>query len=298
MHNLSYQAKPVKLIIEKTPFDIRIKEQGFFKSTGVFKPDQAGNKQEIKEFSLRAQKNARLKFRSAAQGMVTVFCLTYPIEMRGDLDGREIKRHFDTFMKAFKRQYGKDTRYVWVLEFQKNGNPHYHVMTDYCPGDIEEMDAWCRQKWFDIVDSCLEKHFHNGLRSLEFIRTNQGCADYMAAYLNKHEQKQVPSHFQGVGRFWGGSRNAWLIETEEIEFEDTFLGTTQARAMVRTFRKYRSAKLRQVAKVTGKKYRHKRTGGGFISWSGRSAWDKIMEFEQGVFNPSSNQKQPFQGLPG
>lgn len=85
------------------------------------KPNQVvkPTKSAITEFSIKSQRNCKFKFDSASRGMTSAICLTYPLEMRDELDGRRIKKHFKAFILAYLRKFGLDGRYFWVLEFQK-----------------------------------------------------------------------------------------------------------------------------------------------------------------------------------
>src|SRR5438270_3056637 len=43
---------------------------------------------------------------------------------------RYLRRVFNKFRVYLLRKYGKSIKYIAVLEFQKNGNPHLHVLVD------------------------------------------------------------------------------------------------------------------------------------------------------------------------
>ena len=337
MINLSQQVKPVKVIFEATPDDIRVKEQGFFKAGNIDRLLE-GTKNKITSFGLRGQKNCRFKFRSASRYMKTVLCLTYAEELKGILDGRKIKRHLDVFLKALKRKFGKNLRYLWILEFQSNGNPHFHMMTDIKPKHIRQFRRWVAETWYEIVDSKLEKALHAGT-SADWIHSDIGCADYMASYLSKQHQKTVPNGFDNVGLFWGGSRNAWSIQKHEFDFPDTFAGINEARRFLRTLKNLRSSKLRLASQVNKAKslliikdleiklaefkqscdfdecfllhrkieklknksflYKLKKRSGGFILWSGRQAWNQIMMYQTGLVSDDFKiDSKLFYGLPG
>ena len=77
---------------------------------------------------------------------------------------------FDPFLQAL-RQYVKMENYAWRLEFQKNGNVHYHIVTDsYCDY------FYIKQRWNTI----LEKHgyisdYRNKMSSMSWT-------EYRSAY--------------------------------------------------------------------------------------------------------------------
>lgn len=270
------------LLIEKSANHVRVTEKNFYLSRQHDLPETKsskvrGIKQSITDFSIKAQRNCKFKFDSASRGMTSTICLTYPLEMREELDGRRIKKHFKAFILAYLRKFGLDGRYFWVLEFQKNGNPHFHIVTD-CKADITTQREFVAARWYKIVGSGLQKALKAGT-SCDLVRSQAGVASYIAGYLKKANQKQVPDNFHNVGRFWGGSRNAFEIETQVHEFEDSMDGIAAARRALRQFKKYKSAKLRQVSKETGVRYKLPKPGGGFVCWGGRSAFEMLMEWE-------------------
>lgn len=271
------------LYIEKSSNHVRVIEKNFFlgkQHDSQPKPPSKldlPTKSAIKEFSIKSQRNCKFMFDAASRDMSTAICLTYPLELREKLDGRQIKKNFKAFILAYLRRFGLSGRYIWVLEFQKNGNPHFHLLTD-CKADISIQREFVAGRWFKIVGSGLEKHLMAGT-SCEFVRSRVGVASYMASYLKKADQKQVPDNFHNVGRFWGGSRNAFEVEAEVHHFDDSFSGIASARRALRLFRRYKSSVLRGLSRRNGVKYKLPKPGGGFVCWSGRSAFEKLMEWE-------------------
>lgn len=51
--------------------------------------------------------------------------------------------YFNQFLTEI-RQRTKMSNYVWRLEFQKNGNVHYHIITDTYLDYFEVLNIWCR----------------------------------------------------------------------------------------------------------------------------------------------------------
>lgn len=300
--------KTVTLIIEKTSNHVRIREKNFFllrqhdlqeskSDLEVYEERNAlrlrryhddpepesiesSTRGCISGFSYKSQTNCNFKFDSASRDMSTTICLTYPLELREKLDGRLIKKHFKAFILAYLRKFGLSGRYIWVLEFQKNGNPHFHLVTD-CKADIKAQREFVAARWYKIVGSGLEKALRAGT-SCEVVRSRAGVAAYMASYLKKANQKQVPDNFANVGRFWGGSKHAFEVETTFRCYENSMEGVAAARRAVRSFRKYKSAKLRDISRKTGIRYKLPKPSGGFVCWSGRNAFDQLMMFYEGL----------------
>jgi len=275
-------AKCPTLLIEKSANHVRITEKHFFlgRQHDLPEPEESkvkATKSAITEFSIKSQRNCKFKFDSASRGMTSAICLTYPEELRDKLDGRIIKKHFKAFILAYLREFGLDGRYFWVLEFQRNGNPHFHIVTD-CKADIKAQRDFVAARWYKIVGSGLQKHYKAGT-SCELVRSQAGVASYIAGYLKKANQKEVPESFNNVGRFWGGSRNAFEIEMHTSHFEDSMEGVAAARRALRLFRRYKSSKLRELSRQNGIRYKLPKAGGGFVCWSGRSAFEKLMEWQ-------------------
>lgn len=266
----------VGLVTEETPEDVR------FKIVGLHPRNMKkvnSRRSAVGEFSIKSQQNCRLHFSSACHKMNTVITLTYPLELREVLDGRLIKRHLDRFFKCLKRFYGEETIYVWVLEFQKNNNPHFHILTNIFESDLKEFRLWVSQTWFRIVGSNLVKHLNAGT-NCELIRDNSKVAIYMSSYLKKAEQKQVPVNFKNVGRFWGGSRGVFdIVKTvETIEDTSDYSAVYSLMRKIKDFRKLHHLRLKKASKINGIKY-HLRSGGGFILWGGASAYRAMTKGE-------------------
>jgi hypothetical protein len=81
---------------------------------------------------------------------------------------------------------------IYMWEFQESGAIHMHILCNN-PLDWEELSA----KWFRIVGSEDKNHLAYGVR-IEPIRD----LNRIISYLAKIEQKDVPSDYEGMGRFW------------------------------------------------------------------------------------------------
>jgi hypothetical protein len=99
--------------------------------------------------------------------------------------------------------------YLWFLEFQQRGAPHFHILTDWpLPKNRGNKVLWysrIAKRWYDIVDSGDEKHLQAGTRT-ETLRSKEGGARYAVKYAQKMKQKKVPQGYEDVGRFWGHTR--------------------------------------------------------------------------------------------
>lgn len=137
----------------------------------------------------------------------TMITLTYPLEFPSN--GKEVKRHLDAFLKWLRRETG-GMSYLWFLEFQRRGAPHFHIIYDtpFPRKRVAQRDLRWRVSttWYRIVGSNDPKHLQAGCRT-ERIRTEHGARNYCVKYAFKMKQKTVPEGYRDVGRLWGASRD-------------------------------------------------------------------------------------------
>lgn len=123
--------------------------------------------------------------------------LTYPSEF--ETDGKTVKAHLNKFL-TWMRKAKPGVQYLWFLEFQRRGAPHFHILLDM-PLDRQKVS----ERWFDHVNSGDVKHIRAGT-NVERIRKPDGARRYAVKYSMKMKQKKVPKAYRNVGRFWGNSR--------------------------------------------------------------------------------------------
>lgn len=138
--------------------------------------------------------------------------LTYPNEYSNN--GVEVKYHLNRFTKFLK---SKNCQYTWVIEFQKRGAPHFHLITDTY---IDKKEV--SNEWFNIVNSGDLRHLEAGTRTERLRLGRVGAKSYVRKYINKSEQKEVPEEYKNVGRFWGHSDAEYNKEVLEIDQEEAF----------------------------------------------------------------------------
>jgi hypothetical protein len=170
--------------------------------------------------------------------------LTYPAEF--PRDGRIVKAHLEALLKRLKRRY-PGIVYLWVLEFQERGAPHYHIVVSCRVGK-----GWLSQAWYEIVGSGEPAHLRAGTR-VSAVRSNVGMAGYFAKYLGKRKQKAVPSGFVSPGRMWGCSRG---ISRPVLEFVLEGAQLVEAQRLFRKLLASRGCRSRRV-------FRHGRGGVAF-----------------------------------
>lgn len=152
----------------------------------------------------------------------SMITLTYPSEFPTDQE--RIKRDLDVFLKALRRKTHSAFSYLWVLEFQKRGAPHFHIWVTHDfsqksdlvelkrkapkqPALVSmEMHNWCAETWYDIVGSNDAKHLRAGT-CWELVRKIDGARRYIVKECAKKHQKKLPEGWNSAGRWWGASRD-------------------------------------------------------------------------------------------
>jgi len=159
----------------------------------------------IIKFSFSSQRRLKDKLLNCMWMMKAECTLTYPNEYSSD--GLVIKNHLKQFTQWLTRLGYK---WLWVLEFQERGAPHFHFAID---GDLDKQVL--AERWYKIVNSGDEKHLRAGT-SINRIRRQYGYGRYLSKYYGKLKSKEVPVEYQNVGRFWGASNRIDGNEVTEI----------------------------------------------------------------------------------
>jgi len=195
---------------------------------------------EIALLSKRSLNRLALLVRSSGVKWTSVMTLTYGVNYPHD--GRVSKKHLNAFFVAARREFGS-FEYFWVLEFQLRGAVHFHIATTLPEPDIFQREVlahiWSRISqegdWpyakFDPYDdsnwardllytrsACYSVHVHP--KAWEKVRSDDGMGRYLAKYANKLKQKEVPTWYRNVGRFWGVSRGVTMPEGQDFYGND------------------------------------------------------------------------------
>lgn len=156
-----------------------------------------GPRGELREWSRDSRKRLMFYAANTEIKFQTMLTLTYP---NVESDGREVKKHLNHFLTRLRQKYSP-VSYLWFLEWQKRGAPHYHVLTSCY---VEH--HWLASVWYAIVDSGNPDHLKAGTRA-EALREEEGGKRYAVKYAAKMYQKEVPDGYRNVGRMWGCSRD-------------------------------------------------------------------------------------------
>lgn len=150
----------------------------------------------------------------------SMITLTYPVNY--PISGKEAKGDLNAFLVALKRHH-KGVRYIWFMEFQERGAPHFHILLDQSRpprSEVRKMsEIWCNivapVDWrysrlsdryeLSLRDAC--EYFNYRDEFWENQKKPDGLAHYAVCYATKLEQKKPPEWFNLTGRFWGSSRD-------------------------------------------------------------------------------------------
>jgi hypothetical protein len=136
---------------------------------------------------------------------INFITLTLPAP-QGSVTDKELKQ------KCLKQwlEYWKDKlpgmSYVWRAERQKNGNLHFHLVTDRYIHYKAIRDTWNRcLKPTGLIDAFQAKHGHPHPNSTDVhaVKNVRNLGAYIAKYMSKTESKAQPID----GRVWDCSKN-------------------------------------------------------------------------------------------
>lgn len=129
----------------------------------------------------------------------------------------DMQRMREAFFDRLRRE--GVVRHHWVMEFQKDGTPHLHMMiyfpADWSKGDPTRAVLW---HWTEVAD-----HTGASLRGQHVVPVHalSGWLQYLAkhgARSAEHYQRSMPSGWENPGRMWGKS-GEWPTLEEAFEID-------------------------------------------------------------------------------
>jgi hypothetical protein len=155
----------------------------------------------VYEFTTKSKANLKHICDNSGHRVKSQLCLTYHAPF--PTDGKASKRHLNRFLKVLNRRF-PGLGYIWVLEFQERGAPHYHLFLTIEPNrEIQEKLATA---WVRITNGTPEQHEWH-MRRATWKEWKMSSAYALKQYAVKAAQKDVPPEYVNVGRFWGNSQN-------------------------------------------------------------------------------------------
>lgn len=207
----------------------------------------------------KASRLRLLRFLAACQepprAMVT---LTYPKDYPSAADSKEDLRRFGRCLHRAAGGLGEATGFLWRLELQRRGAPHFHVLLWHTPGlawpklrtgrrvgwrsALAKYDAAVLTKREDSVSarspvvamiSCLSAIWYNSRRGsgmagltngvdVRLVRNPRQATAYVSKYMAKPTADDGSSPASAdasrVGRHWGYSGDRGLLRQEPLAF--------------------------------------------------------------------------------
>jgi hypothetical protein len=205
-YRLEVYREDCKLIAIQERLSTDVQTSGLYKG----RKKGGGKKTKIRELTPKVKRTIKFHMNNTKMEFKNMITLTYPKEFPSD--GEKVKYHLKKFLQFMTRQKAS---YIWFIEFQERGAPHFHILTDTF---IEKEKV--SERWYKIVDSKDEKHLLAGTKCETIRKGREGMKSYMRKYVTKTEQKEVPVNYQNVGRFWGKSKEVLEKEVVEIDREE------------------------------------------------------------------------------
>lgn len=103
----------------------------------------------------------------------------------GSVSMGESKKHLAYFFTKLRRKQ-KGLKYIWVLEFQGNGNIHYHILTNF-KINIDTSKYRKSEKHKKVEREFAEEFWRHGFVDIRDLNKegNTNVARYLTAYITK-----------------------------------------------------------------------------------------------------------------
>lgn len=162
---------------------------------------------DIKNFSENSRRRcqkllAKIKFSSygAPIFLTTTFHNIFPN------DQQDLKKLLDNFLRSCQRTKYK-FHYVWRLELQKRGAPHFHFiilpLKSLDTNQSKSFKRYIKSKWLHFLK---DNSYNTFLFACKFIdiENKTGLRSYISKYVSKIDNQEKQ---KSLGRIWGYSRD-------------------------------------------------------------------------------------------
>lgn len=276
---------PWRYYLDLAPAGVRIRK----KSNRPARPRPEGHSKRsaISEWSHRSRTNLIWRLStldytpmSADGRLPMLLTLTYPGDWQAVApNGQAAKRHLAMFRRRFEREFGP-LYAVWVMEWQRSGAPHFHLLVSVQVASVARVREWVAQAWPDIVahpDPDHRRKHENAGTQLKHS-THPLDPRVAAIYFAKHAapgkgakwyQKQPPQAWKdagSIGRLWGYWRLEPLVRTVPLSPEDA---KRAARKLRKADQRARGRQRVRVMRVNGQ------TGEVWYRWTHRKAKPRL-----------------------
>ena len=156
---------------------------------------------------------------------INFLTLTLPAPQRDITDAQLKSKCLAPWLRKFKSQK-ENLSYVWRAERQKNGNLHFHVLSDQYLLWSTARDWWNAElAKFHFIDEFQKNHHHRNPNSTDVhaVKHVRNLASYIAKYMSKNTVENQPT----PGRCWDCSSNLKAKDSctliRDTPAEDLFL---------------------------------------------------------------------------
>lgn len=164
-----------------------------------------GVRSDIFQFSQASARRLSFVCRNSGHKIKSQLCLTFHEKCPDD--GLVLKNMLNVLLSNIRNHYPA-IDYLWCLEFQVRGFPHFHLFTSI-DSDNKDFQNIVVEAWLRIIgegDNPKCRWWHS--QPENFFAWDMGNGSYLIKeYITKTKQKDVPDFFHNVGRFWGCSRS-------------------------------------------------------------------------------------------
>jgi len=165
------------------------------------------SRQKVKRWSKRSWNRLAFLVRSTSIEFQSLLTLTYCIRPKTMAESKADLNRFLTKLRAYGIEY------IWVLEFQKRGAPHYHILINKKQEDVSTRALMVRMWVKSIRPVPSDRDQRKMIRVGEHIDSwfnvwdQDGAKKYLLAYTTKLSQKTPTGEYErSTGRFWGNSK--------------------------------------------------------------------------------------------
>lgn len=252
LHDSSGQFGQFRIYVDGSLMQVK-SPRGY--GAGVLESSRRGLRGQVKGFTAAARRRLLRFMATLRQDVKPVFVtLTYPLEYPSSFE--VWKNDLDKFARRFRTKYSGGT-FIWRLEPQKRGAPHYHLLVYGVIMD-EDFVGWVHNAWYECVKSGDLKHLVYGVKA-ELLRSVRGVRSYVSKYIAK--KQSLPSYvdeglsadggtvvdWSTVGRWWGVRYSDNLPKSECLG--GAGLSWVESFRLLRAMRKYLRSKGVQVSGV-------------------------------------------------
>lgn len=242
------EKSPKKERPQKTPLLVRCevyKQDLVVVRKAKNKPPKGGRRKSITKLSRKAWLNMVFNIANADAQWLSMLTLTIQSDVLVT-DGKQLKLVLKRFIQDhLKANYGKDLKYAWFMEFQKSGQPHFHIFLNIVPpGPLRPrksnkalhsvaIDQALGSVWTDYlkrfgrlkISQEISSNMAKASAGWEVLKSSEGASKYCAKECSKRIQKDVPEWFSRCGRFWGMSRGIKPVK----KASDVYIPITELR---------------------------------------------------------------------